>query len=163
MTDHEVRAVEPHKLTAKELAAVRALIVEGTAVDGTRLSNYLKSSHRIALIVREGEVACVGAIKAVRPNYIRRIVRKSGYALDAENCSGEFGYLVTKIAFRRQGLANALASALLKSFVGTLYATTRDDNPGIHKIVHGNGFQNVGERWRSVEHPNSFLMLWLKR
>jgi hypothetical protein len=154
--------VKPNELTGEEFTAVRALILEGTEVDGTRLSDHLKSSHRIALIVREGQLACVGAIKAARPHYVQSIARKSGFALDAENCGGEFGYVVTKAAFRRQGLANDLSVALLKSFAGKLYATTRHDNPGIHRIVLENGFQHVGENWRSTEHPDSFLMLWLK-
>jgi len=34
-------------------------------------------------------------------------------------------------------------------------------NPGIHKIVHENGFEHVGQKWRSVDHPNSLLALWL--
>lgn len=163
MSDNTVRVVKPHALTGEEFTAVRALILDGAEVDGIRLSDYVKSSHRIALIVREGQVACVGAIKAARSNYIQSIARKSGYALEAENCGGEFGYVVTKAAFRKQGLANALSAALLASFGGPLYATTRDDNPGIHRILLEQGFQHVGEKWRSVEHPNSLLMLWLKQ
>ena len=163
MPDQPVKVVTPQELTKEEFAAVRALILEGAEVDGTRLSDYLRSSHRIALIVREGHLACVGAIKAVRPDYIESIARKSGYALQVENCGGEFGYVVTKAAFRKRGLANALSAALLASFGWPLYATTRDDNPGIHKIVRENGFQHVGEKWRSREHPDSLLMLWLRK
>lgn len=98
----------------------------------------------------------VGIINSIR----QEITKRSPVP---ENCAGEFGYVVTGAAFRKQGLANALSRALLKSFGGTLYATTRDDNPGIHKICRENAFQHVGEKWRSVEHPNSSLMLWLKR
>jgi hypothetical protein len=143
MCDEGVRIVRPHELTGEEFAAVRALILEGAEVDGTHLSDYLKSSHRIALIHRQDQLACVGAIKAARLNYIQSIARKSRFALQAENCGGEFGYVVTKAAFRRQGLANALSKALLASFDGQLYATTRDDNPGIHRIVLESGFQGI--------------------
>lgn len=159
----KTRIVKPQELTDEEFAAVRALILEGAEVDATHLSDYLRSSHWIALIAREGQLACVGVIKAARPNYIQGIARKSGYALEVENCGGEFGYVVTKAAFRKQGLANALSVALLASFGGPLYATTRDDNSGIHKIVRENGFEHVGEKWRSVEHPGSYLMLWLRK
>jgi hypothetical protein len=135
MSDQTVRIVRPHELTSGEFATVRALISEGGEVGAKRLTDHLKSSPLIALIVHDGQLACVGAIKAARPNYIRTISRKSGYALDAENCVGEFGYVVTQPAFRKQGLASALSVALLNSLEGTLYATTRDDNFGIHKIV----------------------------
>jgi hypothetical protein len=40
---------------------------------------------------------------------------------------------------------------------------SRDDNPGIRRIVLENGFQHVGEKWRSVENLKSLLMLWLRR
>jgi hypothetical protein len=163
MPDNEPRIVKPNELTGEEFAAVRLLIMEGAEVDGTHLSDYLKSSHRIALIVSENQLACVGAVKAARPDYVQSIARKSRVGLEAENCGGEFGYVVTKAAFRRKGLANALSTALLVSFSGPLYATTREDNPGIHKIVRENGFEHVGEKWRSMEHANSFLMLWLRR
>lgn len=163
MPDQPVKVVTPQELTKEEFAAVRALILEGAEVDDAHLSDYLKSSHRTSLIARDGQLACAGAIKAARPAYIRTISRKSGFQLEAQNCVGEYGYVVTKAAFRKQGLASALSAVLLKSLNGTLYATTRDDNPGIHKVVRENGFQHVGEKWHSVEHPNSLLMLWLKR
>lgn len=163
MSDQTVRIVKPQELNDAELESVQELIVEGGEVRAASLRDNLKFSRFIALIVREGQLACVGAIKEARPGYIQTISRKSGYALDAENCVGEFGYVVTKAAFRKQGLAIALSLALLKSLDGTLYATTRDDNPGIRKIVRENGFTAVGKKWRSWEHPNSSVMLWLKR
>jgi ribosomal protein S18 acetylase RimI-like enzyme len=163
MPDQAIRVETPKDLTSREFASIRALILTGGEVGDAHLSDYLKSAHRIALIVREAQLACVGAIKAERPDYIRTISRKSGYRLDAQNCRGEFGYLVTGPAFRKQGLANHLSTALLNVFDGPLYATTRDDNVGIHKIVGQHGFEHVGQKWRSVEHPNSFLMLWLKK
>jgi hypothetical protein len=89
--------------------------------------------------------------------------KKSRYDLEAEHCGGEFGYVVTNAAFRKQWWARALSAALLGSISGPLYATTREDNPGMHKIVRENGFEHVGEKWRSKEHPGSFLMLWLRR
>ena len=111
----------------------------------------------------DGQLACVGAIKAARPEYIRTVSRKSGYRLDNENCGGEFGYVVTKEAFRKRGLARELSTALLKDFGEALYATTRDDNPGIQRIVRESGFDCVGQKWRSEQHPNSMIILWLRR
>jgi hypothetical protein len=104
----------------------------------------------------------VGAIKAARANYIRNVSRNSGYAFEAEGCLGEFGYVVTHAAFRKRGLARALSARLLENF-GVLYATTRDDNPGIHTIVKENLFVNVGRKWRSTAHPDSSIVLWLKK
>ena len=85
MSQQPIRVVTPQELTEEEFTALHALILEGAEVDGTRLSDYLKSSLRIALIVREGHLACVGAIKAVRPNYIQSIARKSRFPLEAES------------------------------------------------------------------------------
>ena len=127
------------------------------------LADYLQSAHRIGLTICDGQLACVGAIKAARPNYIGRISRESGYPLEDERCIGEFGYVVTQTEFRKRGLARALSAQLLKDLEGVLYATTRDDNPGIHTIVKENGFVNVGRTWRSTAHPDSSLMLWLKK
>src|ERR1035441_8337502 len=103
MSDQTVRIVKPQELNDAELESVQALIVEGGEVRAASLRDNLKFSRFIALIVREGQLACVGAIKEARPGYIQTISRKSGYALDAENCVGEFGYVVTKAAFRKQG------------------------------------------------------------
>ena len=127
------------------------------------LTERLTASVCIALKPFNGQLACVGAIKAARPDYIASISRKSGYSLDTEHCRGEFGYVVTREEFRGRGLARELSAALLSGVNQTLYATTRDDNPGIHKIVRENGFVEVGRRWRSVEHPNSMLVLWLRK
>jgi ribosomal protein S18 acetylase RimI-like enzyme len=153
----------PHQMTRTQLDAVQAVIREGSEVATRNLVEYLNSARRIGFVVCDEQLACVGAIKAARLSYIRTISRKSGYALEPENCVGEFGYVVTRAAFRRRGLARALSAELLKDFVGNLYATTRDDNPGIHAIVRENGFASVGRKWPSTEHPESALMLWVKK
>jgi len=57
-----------------------------------RLSDRQNSSHRISLIVLDGQLACVGAFKAARPDYIGTISRKTDNVLEAENCVGESGY-----------------------------------------------------------------------
>jgi hypothetical protein len=163
MSSPTITILTPLDITEAQFEAVQALIVEGGEVATTNLTQYLKSAHRVGTIVSNGQLACVGAIKAARADYIRNVSRKSGFALEAEGCIGEFGYVVTRKAFRRRGLARALSDQLLKTFEGVLYATTRDDNPGIHTIVNENGFVNVGRKWRSTEHPASSLMLWLKK
>src|SRR6266478_7413951 len=155
MPSEVIRVLTPLQLTEPEFASVQALITDGGEVQTTHLAEYLKSSHRIGLVEISGELACVGAIKATRPLYIWSLAIQSRYPLDSENCMGEFGYVVTKANFRERGLARALSTELLKDFGGALYATTRDDNFGIHKIAREMGFTNVGLGWRSVEHPNS--------
>jgi hypothetical protein len=157
-----ITILTPREITETQFKDVQALIVEGGEVVTTNLAEYLHSARRIGTTVCDGQLACVGAIKAARANYIRNISRHSGYALEAERCIGEFGYVVTHTTFRRRGLARTLSAQLLKDFDGVLYATTRDDNPGIHTIVKENGFVNVGRKWRSTVHPDSSLMLWLK-
>lgn len=163
MSGQTVRVVRPQELTGDELAMVQALIWEGGEVAVGRLPEHLKSARLIALIEIDGQLACVGAIKEARSEYISGIARKGGYPLGAQNCVGEFGYVVTKAAFRRRGLATVLSTVLLKACDGPLYATTRDDNPGIQKIIHQSGFSVVGKKWRSSQHPNSSVVLWLRR
>jgi hypothetical protein len=163
MSKPTITILTPQQITEIRFEAVYALIVEGGEVSTTNLAEYLKSAYRIGVTICDGQVACVGAIKAARANYIRGVSSNSGYPLEAEGCIGEFGYVVTQATFRRRGLARALSARVLKDFGGVLYATTRDDNPGIQTIVTENGFVNVGRRWRSTAHPNSSLMLWLKK
>jgi hypothetical protein len=86
-------------LTDAEFQSVLALIAEGGEVETAHLAERLKLAHRIALTVCGGKLACVGAIKAARSDCIRTISRKSRYALDKEDCRGEFGYIVTDPAF----------------------------------------------------------------
>jgi RimJ/RimL family protein N-acetyltransferase len=170
MSDQPVRIAKPQDLTAAEFDSVVALISEGGEVETRHLAERLKLAHRIALKFCEEQLACVGAIKAARSDYIRTISRKSQYPLDKENCQGEFGYVVTRQAFRRRGLARELSAALLNGIEASVFATTRDDNPAVHRIARENAFLEVGEKWRSVEHPNSMIMLcsennfvWLSR
>jgi ribosomal protein S18 acetylase RimI-like enzyme len=163
MAPGTIRILTPPQLTEPEFASVQALIADGGEVQTTHLAEYLKASHRIGLVEISGELASVGAIKAARQLHIWNLATQSRYPLDSENCMGEFGYVVTKADFRKRGLARALSTELLKDFGGALYATTRNDNFGIHKIVREMGFTNVGSGWRSAEHHDSSVLLWLKK
>ncbi len=163
MADETIRVVTPSQLSESEFAAVHDLIAVGGEVRISQLAEHLSSSRRIALIEVDGKLACVGAIKDARPNYVLAIARKSGYALDAENCVGEYGYVASQVLFRNRGLARALSTELLKDIEDSLYATTRDDNPAIHTIVRDNGFMQVRMKWRSSQHPESSLMLWIRK
>ncbi len=109
MPDEPVRIVKAEELTDIEFTSVQKLISEGGEVATAHLVERLRSSHLIALNTCDGRLACVAAIKAVRPEYIASITRKSGYPLDVEICHGEFGYLVTKQEFRGRGAAAPFA------------------------------------------------------
>jgi predicted GNAT family N-acyltransferase len=154
--------VKPHELTGEDFTAVQSLIAEGGEVDRTRLETLLKSCHWIALIEREGQLVCTAAIKPARKTYMARISRKSGYTLDAGTFVGEFGYVVTDPPYRRQGLAAKISKNVLEATKGNLYATTRDDNPGIQEILRRNGLTKVGLQWPSVQHPGSSVVLWIR-
>ena len=81
MSDQTVGIVKLQELNGAELESVQALIVEGGEVRAASLRDNLKFSRFIALIVREGQLACVGAIKEARPGYIQTFRERAAMRL----------------------------------------------------------------------------------
>jgi len=90
-------------------------------------------------------------IKAARLNYIQSIARKSGYALELR-IGGEFDTLLRK---QPSGSKDWQTLYRLRSWRRSAgRCTPQPERTTRHtKIVRENGFEHVGEKWRSVEHP----------
>jgi ribosomal protein S18 acetylase RimI-like enzyme len=71
------------------------------------------------------------------------------------------GYISVKKQSRGRGLGKRLTESLVKKCKGSLFATTRELNTPIHRILEATGFRKVGEPWPSKERPGESVVLWI--
>lgn len=153
-----ITVTEPNKIGSSEFAQIAEVVKLGQAVEAFGLDTRLKNSQLIAFAKGDSTVASVGAIKHPQQAYVLSIAQKSGYSI-AEGAL-ELGYVSTRKAFRRQGLAEQLCAALCAQYAGTLFATT--SSARMRAILSSLHFSAVGSPWESELHKGQELTLWVR-
>lgn len=72
---------------------------------------------------------------------------ESGYAFTVESCRG-------------QGISSKLLAYLLDEVKENVYATTKDENHSVHRVLQKNDFIKLGNLYKS-ERGDYFLQLWV--
>jgi hypothetical protein len=135
-----------------------AVLKEGDAVNLKKAAGELPKAVMVA-IVRDGqEVVGVGAIKQQRPDYANRIAsaKYSGFSFDPK--MHELGY-VAVLKANRGGQSGPIVDALLKTFKGSLWATTF--NAKMKSTLKHRGFLQRGKEWTS-ENGAHQVSLWIR-
>jgi hypothetical protein len=145
-------------LSPDEIKALVAVLNEGGAVDLMKAEAEFPHALTVAIVRDDEDIVGVGAVKQQRPPYATRIASAeySGFSFDPK--MHELGY-VAVLKANRGGKCGAIVDSLLKTFKGSLWATTFDDR--MKSTLKHRGFVQRGKEWPSEngDHPVS---LWIK-
>lgn len=145
-------------LSPNEIKACVVVLKEGGAVDLRKAKAELPHAALVA-IVRDGEdIVGVGAIKQQRPLYAKKIAsaQYSGFLFDPK--MHELGY-VAVLKASRGGQSGPIVDSLLKTFKGSLWATTFNDR--MKSTLKHRGFVQRGKEWPSANREHQ-VSLWIK-
>jgi ribosomal protein S18 acetylase RimI-like enzyme len=149
----------PEEFSKDDLRAIEALVRQGGEVESRNLSDNLRKALQLGAVFDQGRVVGVGAIKW--PGAHRdTIVRRSGFT-DLNSFSAEIGYFYVHPSCRARGFAGKLFKSLLSEYPCALYATTREDNEPVQRILKKNGFTRAGQPWDSTQSPGKKIHLWV--
>lgn len=146
-------------LNEEAIRRIEVLVKLGDEVENENLERRLARCLKIAIAKVGDELVCTAAVKAARPWKNASVSKTSGYTLNDD--AVEFRYVVTHPDFRRQGMARDLCAQILETTKGNLYATVRNNNASMRKILESNGFVKVGHAWASRQ-PDESLTLWIR-
>jgi RimJ/RimL family protein N-acetyltransferase len=147
------------ELTSDELSECKAILEHGKAVDAQEAMRQLPLACAVVLLRLEGTVVGLGAIKAPRADYARRIAgqEKSNHTFDP--AMHELGYVAVVEEHRGKGGSGKIVKALMTQFPGPLWATT--DKPAMKRTLEKNGFKRFGTAWLNKDRSDC-LSLWIK-
>ena len=145
-------------LSPDEIKACVVVLKEGDAVDPKTAARELPHAVAVAIVQVKEDVVGVGAIKQQRPSYAKRIAgaSRSGFSFDPK--MHELGY-VAVLEANRGGQSGLIVDSLLKTFKGSLWATTFNDR--MKSTLKHRGFVRRGKEWPS-ENGKHQVSLWIK-
>lgn len=120
------------------------LVEEGGEVDNERLSGRVRRAVALGFFRIDNRIASVAAIKSPNNNHKRSVFRSAGSKENPDHYNIELGWIVTKEQHRGEGLASTLVSELLKNVSRAIFATTREDNKAMLRILEKHGFRRSG-------------------
>lgn len=104
-------------------------------------------AKHLGFLKNDNELLGIGAIKKPKNSYVCKISEETRFF---EMPKIEFGYLLIKSSYRRQGLAKKLMDSLLSiPRTGGIFATTHKDNVVMVKLLEKYGFNKEGRDFLS--------------
>lgn len=155
-------AKPPSECSDVELDAFCALVCSEAQVNLATLSDNVGRAKRLCFAFEGDELAGVAAIKVALPSYRKHVKQKAEARIALENIPHEFGYVVVAPNHRGKKLSQSMAAALLESDPDSIYATSTTDNDRMHKTLERHGFVREGNPYKSTEHPEKQLALFIR-
>jgi RimJ/RimL family protein N-acetyltransferase len=148
--------IKKPKVCAKaEIDAFETLVRSGgqTLVHGLRQG--ISRAQKLGFYFKKGALAGVAALKNPGQKRVHSLFRRAGVPQLANFFKNELGYASVLPEYRKNGVCTGLFKKLLKFSKGkTVYATTRDKNARMIKILKKLGFKRLGKRFPSLYGPH---------
>ena len=139
-------------------------VVKGGEIDPDDLRFRLLNADHLAYIVDNGLIVATGAIKNPTLRHKNDIARRS--KIDLSLYQKELGYISVEPSYQRHHLASRITENLLTLIAEPIFATSRVDNAGIHKILSRHRFTIQGNNWfsqvRAPSRKGTRLCLWTR-
>jgi GNAT superfamily N-acetyltransferase len=149
--ENRVVARRPADCSPDQIRAFVRIVASGGEVKEKDIANGAERAEYLLWIAgHSNALAAVAALKRPFDSYRRRISRKTGVDLRADDFAYEFGYACTVQEHRRRGHGRRLlARALDLASRDGVYATVRADNSPMRSLLEVSGFGKAGEEYRS--------------
>lgn len=157
---HNTLVCEPNSLGKDEFEEFKKLVHLCGEVATNGLDKRIQAAHALALVRLSRHLVGVGAIKNPEEQHIKTVSEESKF----ERLKGygrELGWICVHPEHRGIGLGRLIVKVLLREYKEALWATTRENNFSIHKILSEVGFYWVGESYES-EIGDYRLLLWVR-
>ncbi|TXH02459.1 MAG: GNAT family N-acetyltransferase [Rhodocyclaceae bacterium] len=157
----EIITKAPAECTEDELRLFCSLVLTEGQVNPDTLSANVRRADWLGFAYIGNDLAATAAIKNAHASYREKVTQKSGSPVELADIPHEFGYVVVAPEHRSKGLSGALASALLEADDGSIFATSTTENHRMHRALEHLGFKKSGNPYRSTEHPDEEIALFI--
>lgn len=151
----------PSDCTPLELESFASLVIAGGEVQQNGLHQRIKNAFLLGFASDKGQMVSVAAIKYPSRKHAKDVFESSGSVLSPDDYPLEYGWAFTEKSHQNQGLGTAVLEQLLKdSGNRSMWATTRETNQSIHRILERHGFVRNG---KPIRGRSEKLILWSRK
>jgi hypothetical protein len=153
-----VEAKRPHDCADDEIEAFRALVAAGGEVVVDGLEGRVRNAALLSFMWRGAELIGVAGLKHPSAHHRREVSDYSGVALPIADVPLELGWVYVQPK-HKGGKSMPLCAALVeRTGEHGIFATSRDNNPAMHRTLGKLQFERRGGEWASGLNP---AKLWL--
>ena len=152
----ELIAKSPGDCTNIEIGAFIAFVRAGGEVSIQGLPERIRAAAALVFARVDGTVVGVAALKQPLASYRRRVASESGAPISAAEFPYELGWVYVSPESRGKGVSLLLSLAALAESKGAgVFATSRTDNPPMHRSLVKAGFVATGDSFASSRGKHS--------
>lgn len=152
----------PADVSKEEMDRFIALVSRGGEVaDG--LQDRIAHAKALGFVKFDEHPVGVAAIKRPLKSYRMKVFEKSKSSLEQSDFSFELGWIYLKENHRQKGQITPLLEEMLSDYANkAIFATTRSSNLVMMELLKQLGFKMSGTPYRSIQHPDESLSLFVK-
>jgi predicted GNAT family acetyltransferase len=143
------------------MAQLSQLIAEGSEVDMIVVDKNLRNAESIAYAMDGDQAIGVIALKNPINVYRHKVFIEANVPELERRYNLEIGYAFVKSEYRARGVGVYLCRNLVRSTNAPIFATTREANTTVNKLLQFGGFRKTGDSWTSGRGSYN-LLLWTK-
>lgn len=145
-----VASKPPCVCSPDDVAALKALVLEGGEVDPNGLRRRIARAERLAFAFFDHNLAGVGALKHPNTAYRASVFAKSNSSRAPSAFPLELGWVCVKSEYRGRGISGLLLQELMATVRDrNVFATSRTDNTVMHRSLNHSGFLREGTAYAS--------------
>jgi len=166
LTEDQTTTIQYHignanSINRDVMTQLSRLISEGAEVDMGVVNRNLASAPSIGYAMDGNQAVGVIVLKNPVSSYRQKCFVAAGVPELESRYNLEIGYAFVKEEYRARGVGIYLCRKMVRSISAPIYATTREANTTINKLLQFGGFHKAGNSWKS-DRGNYNLFLWIK-
>jgi GNAT superfamily N-acetyltransferase len=158
----ELHISAPAQIPEETLYQIADLIASGSEVNMGMVERNLQAAESIAWADVEGQAVGAIVLKHPVPGYKEKVFTAAGVPELARRYQTELGYTYVDPAHRSRGTSVQLGRLMMRNLRGSVFATTREENTTINKLLTFIGFKQLGEPYTSSR-GDYRLFLWVNK
>lgn len=159
-SNFEITAGTRNEFSKEELAQFIKLVREGGEVSTVALQENIENARLLLLLKDAKGIVGTAALKVPRLSYRARIAEKAEADVPEPQFPYELGYVFITEAARGNGQAARLVARARESEATSgIFATTREDNEPMVKVLSRQGFQATGRSYLSQDGKRKLRLL----
>ena len=146
-----VDALAPAAASTADISAFKQFVLAGGEVSAATLPGLVSRALSLSFAKVGGELVGVGAIKRPNQSYHEKVFSKAKLSQRQAEFEFELGWVYTNASARGKGVASSVVSSLVAALNGApAYATSRTNNPHMHRVLQKFGFVANGAPYASA-------------
>ena len=142
--------------------AFRNLVNSAGEVNPDSFPDLFKKAPLLSIAKKEGTLIATAAIKTPNKSHHTKILGLAEVSSAQETYLKALGWIVVDPNYRRKGLGGSLVERLLQEENDALYASVREDNFGMIKILKKYHFSKLGNAYCSEKSTSKKIQLFVR-